>query len=145
MDLFYKLAIITFVTCVAAWQYVTVTLSTCWDCTGRTAEIVAGVIHAPFRYRPLTPTILVTMGNTVQAHALFHLVMLFVFFWLLWGWAERWRGNGALAVALATVALSVMWPTYYFSSYTITEWVLWLSGLMLLTGRWLSLEPRTAK
>lgn len=127
---------------VAAWQYFTLTLPACSDCLTLTAQIAAGTADAPFVYRPLTPTILVTLGNTIPAHVAFHFVLFLWFFQLLWRWAERWGGNGLAAVALSTAALTVMLPTYYFSSYTVTEWVLWLAGLTLLTARsWPSAQP----
>lgn len=105
------------------------------------SAIVAGDYPAPFAYRILTPALIVALGNTTPILAAFHLVMLFLFYGLLWAWAERWRGSGLAAVGIACAALSVMWSTYYFSAWAVTEWVLWLAGLMLLTGRWLSPGP----
>lgn len=102
------------------------------------SAIVSGDYPAPFAYRILTPALIVALGNTTPILAAFHLVMLFLFFSLLWAWAERWGSSGLAAVGIATAALSVMWSTYFFSAWTVTEWVLWLAGLMLLTGRWLS-------
>lgn len=116
---------------VSTWQYITLTLATCNDCTQTIGEIVSREIGAPFAYRLLTPQLLVWMGNTPQAFAAFHFVMLVAFFALLWRWCERWGGHGLAGVALATIALTVMYPTYYFSVYTVTEWVLWLAGLEL--------------
>lgn len=120
---------------VSTWQYLVDVLLPCDDCLAVTAQIAAGSYDAPFVYRPLTPALLVALGNTTLAHVGFQLVMLFVFFWLLWRWCERWHGAGATGVALAALALVLMWPTYFFSTYTTTEWVLWLTGLSWLTAR----------
>lgn len=124
-------ALILFCAAVSTWQYITLTLATCEDCPETIQRIVVGEIGAPFAYRLLTPQILVTLGNTVPVFAAFHFVALFLFFALLWRWCERWGGNGLAGVALATVALTLMYPTYYFSVYTVTEWVLWLAGLQI--------------
>lgn len=122
-------ALILFCAAVSTWQYITLTLATCGDCLQTVGEIVSGEYVAPFAYRLLTPALLVALGNTIQVVAAFHFVALFLFFALLWRWCERWGGNGLAGVALATVALTVMYPTYYFSVYTVTEWFLWLAGL----------------
>lgn len=129
-----KWLIILFCTLVSEWQYVNTVLRTCAACYERTAAIADGAANFPFVYRVLTPSVLVAMGNTPEAWALFHLVMLFVFFALLWAWVEQWNGQGMAAVALSAVALSVMYVTWYYSEYTITEWVLFLSALLLLSS-----------
>lgn len=125
--------IVVFCVMVSTWQYVVMSLE-------ETAEslhpwltgLLAGTIDAPFVYRPLTPAVIVALGNTPPVFIAFQFVMLYIFFMLLWGWIEHWGGIPAVGVALATVALSVMWPTYFYSVYTVTEWVLWLIGLHML-------------
>jgi hypothetical protein len=130
----YRWPILFFCTGISTWQYLTIALKSCVDCTGAIASFAAGDGVSPFVYRVLTLKVLVWLGNTPQVLTAFHFVMLFLFFSLLWSWTEQCRGNGATAVALATVALSSMWTTYYYSAYTVTEWVLWLSGLLILVS-----------
>lgn len=129
----HRWSVILFCALVSTWQYISVTLPACPDCTETMSAIVAGDFDAPFVNRVLIPRLIVALGNTPQVLAAFHLVMLIAFFRLLWAWAEHWRGSGLGAVALVSAALVVMWPTYYFSVWSVTEWVLWLAGLMLLT------------
>lgn len=131
-----KLPLVFFLAGVSTWQYITTSLAGCTGCLTFNTTILAGDVIGPAAYRPLTPALIVAMGNTYEALALFHFVMLVLFYALLWHWVNAWSSQGVAAVALAAVALSLMWPTYYGQSYTITEWVLWLAGLTLLTGRW---------
>ena len=130
-----RLLICLFCAGVSTYQYLVDGLGPCTDCLTTTARIAAGIENAPFSYRILTPRLLVFFGNSWGVHALFQLVVLFCFMMLLWTWSARWGGNGPAAVGLASVALVLMWPTWYFSDYTSLEWVLWLAGLTLLTGR----------
>lgn len=143
--MFSRLMLCVFCAVVATWQYAVTSLARCGDCQANIAGIASGNFGPPFVHRPLTPALLVALGNTPEAYILFMGVMLVAFLLMLWGWVVRWGGNGAAAVGIATVVLIVMWPTYYHSVYTVTEWVLWLGGLMLLTGRWWRSEPLTAK
>jgi len=126
-----KWLIILFCAFVSEWQYITTVLPFC-DCNARFALIASGQDAAPFVYRVLTPGILLLLGNSLMALAVFHLVMLIAFLGLLWAWVEQWTQQGIAAVALATLALSLMYPTWSISEYTITEWVLWLSALHVL-------------
>lgn len=130
-----RAVLILFFALVSTWQYWNESLSQCPACTETMQEIIDGTYGAPFVYRPLTPAVLVALGNTFFVMLAFHFVMLLAFFTLLWSWSERWRGSGLASVGIATVALTVMYPTYYFSVYTVTEWVLWLVGLHLLTQK----------
>lgn len=134
-----------FCAAVASWQYLTITFPACADCLQVLGDIAAGTAPAPFVYRPIVPALVVALGNTRLAAGLVMLVLLFVFFRLLWAWAERWRASGAAAVALATVALGLMWPTFYFSVYSVSEWCLWLGGLLLLTRRSSPWAPPTGR
>lgn len=129
-----KWLIILFCTLISEWQYLTTALMGCTTCYDRMQRIVDGIATPPFAYRLLTPHILVAMGNTPEAWALFHLIMLFLFFALLWSWVEQWNRSGIAAVALTTLALSVMYQTWYYSEYSITEWVLLLAALLLLSS-----------
>jgi hypothetical protein len=140
-----RIGVTVFCTLVAGWQYFTVSLANCTGCNDSLAAIVDGDQVYPFVHRLLTPYIIVSLGNTPPVLLAFHLVMLSVFFWLLWSWVERFGGDGFRAVTLVAVALAVMWPTWFYTAYTITEWVLWLSGLLLLTRRWSSSAQPTAK
>lgn len=134
-ELVIRLACIVFCTLFSTWQYLVITLATCGDCMTQMERIVQFRGDAPFAYRLLTPAILVVMGNTPQAFAIFHLALFALFFILLWIWARRWRVNPVLVLLLTTCALVIMLQTFYFSSYTLTEWVLLLCALCLLP-RW---------
>lgn len=127
-----KWLIILFCALVSEWQFITQALPNC-ECNARFAQIVAGTDISPFVYRVLTPAIIVALGNSLMALAVFHLVMLIVFFALLWAWVDQWNHQGLAATALATLALSAMYPTWYISEYTITEWVLLLLALQCLS------------
>lgn len=140
-----RVLLCVFCATVATWQYVTVALPACSDCVYVTGQIAAGDFGAPFVYRQLTPQIIVALGNTTQVHAAFHFVVLVAFLLALWRWVDVWGGTGSTAVALVTVALIVMYPTYFFSSYAVVEWLLWLVGLLLLTARSSSSQPSTVK
>lgn len=124
--------LIIFCAIVSVWQYTTLVLASCFDCQDLFSKIVTGDMGGPWAYRVLTPTIIVGLGNTMQVWAAFHLVMLVVFFSLLWLWVEHWSGNGDHAVALATIALSLMYSNWHFSAFTIVEWSFWLAGLLLM-------------
>lgn len=134
-----------FCAAVATWQYVTITLATCSDCLYATEHIAAGDFVAPFVHRPLTPQIIVALGNTNEAHAQFHFVLLTLFFLAFWRWCDHLGANGSTAVAMTTIGLMVMYPTYWFSTYAVTEWLLWLTGLLLLTERSSSLQHSTGR
>lgn len=130
-----KILVILFCTAVSEWQYINNVLATCTDCVSRMASIVNGTDVYPFVYRVLTPKLVMLLGGDLYALALFHLIGLFVFFALLYLWVEQWqRQQGILAVALATITLSVMYPTWYFSEYTLTEYILFLLALLVLSS-----------
>jgi hypothetical protein len=130
-----KFLVLIFCTLVSEWQYINTTLATCVpDCTTRLASIANGTESAPFAYRILTPKIVMALGGDIYALALFHLIGLFIFFALLYKWVSLWTQQGTLAITLATVALSVMYPTWYFSEYMLTEWILFLSALLVLSS-----------
>ena len=127
-----RFAILIFCTLVCTWQYVMVVLTPCTDCNEFLLRIVQGQVQSPFSYRLLTPYIIIAMGNTPQALAIFHLVMFAVFFCLLWKWAASWHVDPLLPMALATAAMPIMLQTYWQAAYAITEWDLWVLGLLLL-------------
>lgn len=127
-----KLSILIFCTLVCTWQYVVIVLAPCPDCNAFMADIAHGNTHSPFSYRLLTPFIIMAMGNTPQALAIFHLIMFALFFALLWQWAASWHVDPLLPMALATIAMVVMLQTYWQAAYAITENVIWLAGLLLL-------------
>ena len=96
------------------------------------ADIASGKGEAPFAYRLLTPLILMAMGNTPQALVLFHLIGFGVFLALIGLWASKWHKDPMLTITLAALALIVMFPNWYFSAYSLTEWNLLITGLLLL-------------
>jgi hypothetical protein len=131
-----KYLIILFCASISSYQYMVANLANCNDCNSAMVAILEGHHVYPFIYRRLTPLIIVALGNTPQTLIAFHWFCLVAFFWLLWNWCERWGGRGAMGVLLATVALVVMWPTWFFSAYTVLEWVFLLVGFSLAAKRW---------
>lgn len=124
--------VILFCAAVSTWQFVSVALPAC-DCMYFVDRVATGDITAPFAYRVLMPWLIVVLGDTPYVMVVLHLIGLLLFFPLLWWWSERWGGNGMAAVALATVALTVMYPVA-FAVNMVSEWTLWLIGLWLLTA-----------
>jgi hypothetical protein len=99
------------------------------------ADIVEGRAPAPFAYRLLVPYILYTAGNTLAVHLAWYAVTLSIFYMLLWTWAARWNARPIAAVALAALVFQIMLATFHYGSYSTLEWILWLAGLLLITGK----------
>lgn len=98
------------------------------------AAIMNGTALSPYAYRVLTPAIIAGLGNTFGAYILFHGVMFAVFFALLDAWLRRWRVN-RLGIFVVAMMFPVMFEAWWYASYSITEAVLFLCGLLLLTRR----------
>lgn len=106
------------------------------------AAIMDGTALSPYAYRVLTPAVIVGIGNTYGAYILFHGVMFAAFFTLLNLWLWRWRVN-RLGIFLVAMMFPVMFEAWWYASYSITEAVLFLCGLLLLTRRSSSPAPST--
>jgi hypothetical protein len=122
----------------STWQYLILSLATCIECPARMAEIANGTIDAPFAYRILTPAIIVAMGNSLGAIALFQLAMITLFYVLLWQWCKRLKLSPYTMLPLFAMVMAIMMPSYYFSLYTLPEWNFVLCGLLCLPDSWQS-------
>lgn len=106
------------------------------------AAIMDGTALSPYAYRVLTPAVIVGLGNSYAAYILFHGVMFAVFYTLLNLWLRRWRVN-RLGMFVVAMMFPVMFEVWWYASYSITEVVLFLCGLLLLTQRSSSPERST--
>lgn len=114
------------------YSYIAIVLPHFGDVQAGTAAIANGTALSPYVYRILSPTMIVGLGNQFGSHILFHSIMFTIFFSLLNVWLVRWRLNRMTLFLVATM-FPVMFEAWWFASYTITEAILFLCGLLLLT------------
>ncbi len=113
-------------------------------CLQHTADIVAGREFSPFVYRLLTPVLLVAAGNTAVVHLAFLALMTALFLALLDAYFAYWRMPPVWLVLVALM-LPMTFQAWYCSQYEMTEVVLLLCGLFLLTRHWSSSAHSTGK
>lgn len=133
-----SIALVIFCTLFSTWQYIVLSLVSCTGCPIEMQKIINFEATAPFAYRLLTPFILSLMGNSLQSIVLFQLLMLLCFYALFYLWCKRWKVSPFVVLPLTAMAMSIMFPTFYYSLYTIPEWNLWLIALLLLPHWWQS-------
>jgi len=131
-------ALLVFCTLFSTWQYIVLSLSACNNCILEMQKIIDLEATAPFAYRILTPFLLSLVGINIQSIILFQLLMLACFYALLYLWCKAWSVNPFMILPLMAMVVSISFPTFYYSLYTIPEWNLWLIALLLLPRWWQS-------
>ncbi len=129
-----SIAYILLATAFTTYSYIEIVLPRFDDVQPGMAAIMSGTALSPYVYRVLTPAVIIGLGNTFGAYILFHGVMFALFFTLLHLWLRRWRVN-RLGIFVVAMMFPVMFEAWWFASYSITEVVLFLCGLLLLTRR----------
>lgn len=123
-----RISIILFCTLIFTWAYGLLALS--HPATlGLPVAILEGEAGAPFAYRILTPWLLSVIGITLESAILWHGLCYALMLVSLARWSQQEKFNFEYSAMLITLAALTMLPTWYGSTYAVTEWALFALGL----------------